>query len=394
MVNQYEAISKLSAISINREIIELPLAESLGYILADDVVAPMDVPSFDNSAMDGYALCWEHEIPDKFFICGVIAAGDNWTTPLKHGEAIRIFTGASVPIGCVSVIQQEWAIETEKWVTFTQPISANLNIRKQGSQTKINQTVVSAGQKITSGIIGLLATLGITKISVINKVVASIIITGNELVEIGQDLPMAGIYNSNGPMLQALFAEKNINALPYSRCIDDPHILKSSILSAMKETNIVVLTGGISVGDFDFVKTVLEEIGVNETFYKVKQKPGKPLYIGTLNHQVFIALPGNPASVNTCFHAWVNPLIQQLNGGFTVSNYYNQLPIGELENSYQKKIGLTHFVKANVSHGKIKILTGQESFNLSTLNASNALVILPEDWENNDSGTSLKYIPI
>ncbi len=394
MVNQYEAISKLSTISINREIIELPLAESLGYILADDVVAPMDVPSFDNSAMDGYALCWEHEIPDKFFICGVIAAGDHWTTPLKHGEAIRIFTGASIPVGCISVIQQEWAIETEKWVTFNQPITANLNIRKQGSQTKINQTVVSAGQKITSGIIGLLATIGITKIAVINKVIASIIITGNELVEIGQDLPMAGIYNSNGPMLQALFAEKNINALPYSRCIDDPHILKSSILSAMKETNIVVLTGGISVGDFDFVKTVLEEIGVNETFYKVKQKPGKPLYIGTLNHQVFIALPGNPASVNTCFHAWVNPLIQQLNGGFTVSDYYNQLPIGELENSYQKKIGLTHFVKANVSHGKIKILTGQESFNLSTLNASNALVILPEDWENNDSGTSLKYIPI
>ena len=394
MVNQFEAISKLSAISINREIIELPLAESLGYILADDVVAPMDVPSFDNSAMDGYALCWEHEIPDKFFICGVIAAGDHWTTPLKHGEAIRIFTGASIPVGCISVIQQEWAIETEKWVTFNQPITANLNIRKQGSQTKINQTVVSAGQKITSGIIGLLATIGITKIAVINKVIASIIITGNELVEIGQDLPMAGIYNSNGPMLQALFAEKNINALPYSRCIDDPHILKSSILSAMKETNIVVLTGGISVGDFDFVKTVLEEIGVNETFYKVKQKPGKPLYIGTLNHQVFIALPGNPASVNTCFHAWVNPLIQQLNGGFTVSDYYNQLPIGELENSYQKKIGLTHFVKANVSHGKIKILTGQESFNLSTLNASNALVILPEDWENNDSGTSLKYIPI
>ena len=394
MVNQYEAISKLSTISINREIIELPLAESLGYILADDVVAPMDVPSFDNSAMDGYALCWEHEIPDKFFICGVIAAGDHWTTPLKHGEAIRIFTGASIPVGCISVIQQEWAIETEKWVTFNQPITTNLNIRKQGSQTKINQTVVSAGQKITSGIIGLLATIGITKIAVINKVIASIIITGNELVEIGQDLPMAGIYNSNGPMLQALFAEKNINALPYSRCIDDPHILKSSILSAMKETNIVVLTGGISVGDFDFVKTVLEEIGVNETFYKVKQKPGKPLYIGTLNHQVFIALPGNPASVNTCFHAWVNPLIQQLNGGFTVSDYYNQLPIGELENSYQKKIGLTHFVKANVSHGKIKILTGQESFNLSTLNASNALVILPEDWENNDSGTSLKYIPI
>ena len=394
MVNQYEAISKLSTISINREIIELPLAESLGYILADDVVAPMDVPSFDNSAMDGYALCWEHEIPDKFFICGVIAAGDHWTTPLKHGEAIRIFTGASIPVGCISVIQQEWAIETEKWVTFNQPITANLNIRKQGSQTKINETVVSAGQKITSGIIGLLATIGITKIAVINKVIASIIITGNELVEIGQDLPMAGIYNSNGPMLQALFAEKDINALPYSRCIDDPHILKSSILSAMKETNIVVLTGGISVGDFDFVKTVLEEIGVNETFYKVKQKPGKPLYIGTLNHQVFIALPGNPASVNTCFHAWVNPLIQQLNGGFTVSDYYNQLPIGELENSYQKKIGLTHFVKANVSHGKIKILTGQESFNLSTLNASNALVILPEDWENNDSGTSLKYIPI
>lgn len=393
MVNQNEAISKLSAISIDRDTIELPLGESLGYILATDVIAPMDVPSFDNSAMDGYAVCWEHEIPEKFSLTGMIAAGDHWTTQLKHGEAIRIFTGASVPIGCVSVIQQEWAIETEKWVTFTQPISANLNIRKQGSQTKINQTVVSAGQKITSGIIGLLATLGITKISVVNKVVVSIIITGNELVEIGQALPKAKIYNSNGLMLQALFAEKNITALPYSRCIDDPHILKSSILSAMKETNVVVLTGGISVGDFDFVKTVLEEIGVCEIFYKVKQKPGKPLYIGTLNNQVFIALPGNPASVNSCFHAWVNPLIQQLNGGFTVSEYYNQLPIGELENSYQKKIGLTHFVKGNVNHGKIKILAGQESFNLSTLNTSNALVVLPEDWESNASGTSLKYIP-
>ncbi len=393
MVNQGEAISKLSTLSIDKGIIELPLVESLGYILAKDIIAPIDVPCFDNSAMDGYAVCWENEIPEKFILCGMIAAGDHWTTPVKHGEAIRIFTGASVPVGCVSVIQQEWALETDEWVTFTQPIKANLNIRKQGSQTQINQTVVSAGQKITSGIIGLLASLGITEVSVINKVIVSIIITGNELVEIGQELSAATIYNSNGPMLQALFAEKNINALPYSRCIDDPKILKSSILSAMKEANVIVLTGGISVGDFDFVKTVLEEIGVREIFYKVKQKPGKPLYIGTLNNQVFIALPGNPASVNSCFHAWVNPLIQQINGSITVSEFYNQLPLGELANSYQKKIGLTHFVKGNVNHGKIKILTGQESFNLSTLNAANALVIIPENWENNTSGTSLNYIP-
>ncbi|MFM1792586.1 MAG: hypothetical protein RLZZ252_940 [Bacteroidota bacterium] len=393
MVNQGEAISKLTTLSIDKEIVELPLVESLGYILATDVVAPMDVPSFDNSAMDGYAVCWENEIPEKFILCGIIAAGDHWSTPLKHGEAIRIFTGASVPVGCVSVIQQEWAIETEKWVTFTQPIQANLNIRKKGSQTKINQTVVSAGQKITSGIIGLLATLGITQVSVINKAIISIIITGNELVEIGQALPEAKIFNSNGPMLQALFAEKKIKTLPYSRCMDDPQALKSCILSAMKESNVIVLTGGISVGDFDYVKTVLEDIGVIEVFYKVKQKPGKPLFIGLLNNQIFIALPGNPASVNSCFHAWVNPLIQQINGGITVGEYYEQLPIGELANSYQKKIGLTHFVKGNVNHGKITILTGQESFNLSTLNVANALVILPENWESNASGISLKYIP-
>ena len=393
MVSIKEAINALSDIQLNFGTKSIPLTDSLGYYMAEDIIAPIAVPNFNNAAMDGYAVCWEGEVPNTFKICGLIAAGEVWEKTLHPGEAIRIFTGAMVPKECTSVIQQEWAIEREGRVEFTQPIDSQRNIRLKGSQTQINQTVVSCGQKINSGIIGLLATLGIQEITVFNQVTASIIITGNELVEIGDKLPIAKIYNSNGPMLQSLFLEKGIRALPYTRCLDDPKALENAITSAIEHSPVIVLTGGISVGDFDFVKSVLDKLGVKEIFYKIKQKPGKPLYVGCLNSSVFIALPGNPASVNSCFHAWVNPFIQQLNGGPSVNEFYSKLPTAILMNNYHKKSGLTHFVKGNVHNGRITILTGQESFNLANLNVANSLVILPELSENIESGNPLSYIP-
>lgn len=393
MVTVQEAILKLSDIPKSGIRKNLPLSQSLGHFIAEDIVSPMDVPSFDNSAMDGYAVCWDNEIPENFKLRGTIAAGDIWNESLTHGEAVRIFTGACIPPGCKSVIQQEWALEQNGWVHFVKPITDNLNIRLKGSQSKKNQIVVSEGQKINSGIVGLLATLGISEIAVFDQITVSIIITGNELIEIGNAPQTAKIFNSNGPMLLSLFAEKSIHTLPYSRCLDDPKALKLSILTAMEKSSIIVLTGGISVGDFDFVKAVLDEIGVAQLFYKIQQKPGKPLYVGTHENKVFIALPGNPASVYSCFHAWVNPIVQQLNGGPSVSKFYEDLPSAKLVNSYFKKPGLTHFVKATAKNGEITILTGQESFNLSTLNTANSLAILPEQVEEFSLGTSLKFIP-
>ena len=394
MVTFEEAIALLSAIQIKQSHPIVPLDQSLGKYLSTDIFAPFDVPNFDNSAMDGYAVCWQGEAPETFQLKGLVAAGDTWISELKHGEAIRIYTGAPIPPGCTSVIQQEWSEEKNGLVQFSQPISPNLNIRIRGSQTQENQKIVSAGMKISSGILGLLATFGIEKVSVFKEVTTSIVITGNELVEIGNPLPISKIYNSNGPMLQALFAEKGFPLLPYKRCLDNPEEIKETVLECMKHSDIVLFTGGISVGDFDFVRSVLTEIGVKEIFYKVKQKPGKPLYIGSKNKQVFIALPGNPGSVNSCFHAWVNPLIQQLNGGETVQEFYNKLPQLPLLSDYQKKSGLTHFIKASIDRAGIRILSGQESFNLSSLNVANALAILPEQESLIKSGSAVSYIPI
>lgn len=353
------------------------LIDSLGLVLARNVYSPIDVPSFDNSAMDGYAVFfddhtreWETE--------ATIQAGDTTARRIKEGKAARIFTGAKIPEGTDTVIPQE-LIEKKNETTIRydhQKISSGSNVRLKGSQCRRGDLLLEAGQILGAGQIGLLASVGVDKVEVCLPPSVTFLVTGDELKEPGQALEEGQIYNSNGPMLEALLRETGVQEISAQRIKDDKSSLQQAIEKALSTVDILILSGGISVGDYDYVKECLETAGVEQIFYKVKQRPGKPFYAGKKGSKWIFALPGNPASVHSCFIQYVRPCIKALMGHQQVFAPDHVLPLKE---DAKKKPGFTFFMKGKRSDGKVELLSGQQSFNLQAFATANCLVELPEE---------------
>jgi molybdopterin molybdotransferase len=366
-----------------RKVILVPLEKAIGLICAADVNSPMHVPSFDNSAMDGYAIAWE-EGKTSWELEGEIAAGAKDIPNLSSGKAIRIFTGAPIPDGADTVIQQEWiTVEDGKISLQTGEIIKGMHVRKKGAQTQSGDIIMQAGTAITPGGIGLLASVGIQHVSVVAPPSVGIIITGNEIKEVGQPLEHGEIYNANGPLLTTYLQQEGIEAIECIRVEDNPDMVRQAITKALAIHDLILLSGGISVGDYDFVKEGLEQAGVQELFYKIKQKPGKPLYAGIKDKQMVFALPGNPASVITCFNQYVKPSIRQWMGkkpGWEPSLW---LP---LNSPVKKNPNLTFFLKIKTHSEEVEILQGQESFNLIAFSIADGFAEIPEGVEAMEKG--------
>lgn len=365
------------------------LKKSLGSILAENVHSPIDVPSFDNSAKDGYVIKY-HEKGEEFQLKGEIQAGDISKFELSENQAARIFTGAKMPENADTVIPQEIVIvdENNNKISFPkEKIKTGSNVRYKGSQCRKGDLVVEKGTEISPGIIGLLASVGIAEIPVFPSPSVAYIITGNELKEIGSDLKEGEIYDSNGPMLEALLEKSGIKKITSFKAEDHKNALQQVINQALEENEVLLLSGGISVGDYDFVEECLKTAGVQELFYKVKQRPGKPFFAGKKEEKWVFALPGNPASVFSCFNQFVKPCLQFLMGQKEVWKPQAMLPLQE---DQKKKSGLTFFLKAKRENGKVKILSGQQSFNLQAFNQANCLVELEEESEMLKAGTPVK----
>ncbi len=378
MISVRKAKSLLMQTCKKGKISEVNLAEGLNLVLAEDVNSPIDVPSFDNSAMDGYALKFGEETK-IWKLRGEIQAGDTSDYEVVSGEATRIFTGAKMPEGADTVIQQELIqIEGGKLVYNHDKITTGSNVRLKGAQCKAGDQILKKGTKVTSGVIGLLASVGISKIKCYLPPVVAYIVTGNELKEVGQPLKSGEIYNSNGPMLDALLKETGINDVITLKAEDEKESLQRAIDRALKDADILILSGGISVGDYDFVKECLANSGVEDLFYKIKQRPGKPMYAGTKGDQMVFALPGNPASVLSCYVQYVKPCLQNIMGKEDAWEPDRILPLLE---EVKKKPGFTFFMKAKKEDGEVRILTGQQSFNLQAFSTADCLVELEEDVE-------------
>ncbi|MCC8358354.1 molybdopterin molybdotransferase MoeA [Salinimicrobium sediminilitoris] len=387
MISVEQARKILYENSERGKITTIELRESLGTVLAEDIYSSIDVPSFDNSAMDGYALKFDGE-SESWRLQGEIQAGDTAVHEVASGEATRIFTGAKMPEGADTVIQQELIERKGDRIIYNhEKISTGSNVRLTGSQCKAGDQILKKGTKVTSGVVGLLASVGVSKMKIFTPPSVAYVVTGNELKEPGEPLKTGEIYNSNGPMLEALLKQIGIKEIVAKRASDDKEKLQQIINSAWEQQDVLILSGGISVGDYDFVKECLEKVGVKELFYKIKQRPGKPMYVGKKGDKMVFALPGNPASVLSCYVQYVKPCLQNLMGKKDAWQPDNILPLLE---DVKKKPGFTFFMKAKKEDGKVKILTGQQSFNLQAFSTADCLVELEEEAEVVPKGTLVK----
>ncbi|MCC7050668.1 MAG: molybdopterin molybdotransferase MoeA [Bacteroidia bacterium] len=352
------------------------LAQALGKIIAADIVSPIDVPSFNNSAMDGYAFCFQEE-KTNYPISAQIQAGDKTNFFLKAGNAARIFTGAPMPIGADTVAQQESVIVKNNTVFFNlDSIRKGQHVRLQGTQCKVGETIIKAGTKITPGVVALLSSVGIYQASVYSCPKVKIIVTGNELINPGTPLQAGEIYNSNQPALVAYLTTLGISNVQTAHIKDNLEELINEVRISFTQCDVLILSGGISVGEYDFVYKALMTEGVQPLFYKIKQKPGKPLFVGKKEDKLIFALPGNPAAAITCFNQYVKPTLQRLMGEADAFLYSAKLP---LTHHWEKKGTLANILKAQVSNGEVTILNGQDSFNLLPFSLVNAFVLLYEE---------------
>ncbi|CAM3354209.1 gephyrin-like molybdotransferase Glp [Zobellia roscoffensis] len=366
---------------------EMELENALDYVLAKDVTSEIDMPPFRQSAMDGYALHLNDGV--TYSLVEEIKAGDDTNPTLQKGQAARIFTGAPVPNTANAVVMQEKVRVNGEEIILKEPVDQGANIRPQGEQIRAGAIAITKGTTLKGTHIGFLASLGVTKVSVCTKPSISIVVTGNELVDSGEKLAYGQIYQSNGYMLTAVLKELGYANTSVVTIKDNFQHTKTVLKSSLASHDIVLVTGGISVGDYDFVGKAFAEIGVKEIFYKVKQKPGKPLYYGKKGDTSIFGLPGNPAAALSCFYVYVYPLLKKWEGAEQVSLPRISLP---LLADYTVKGTRAQFLKARIQGAGVTILGGQSSAMVKAFGDANALVYLPQNSAEIKKGQMVEAI--
>lgn len=389
MIQVEEALSIIAENSTTMPVQKIKVSKSLGYILAETVYSPIAMPPFRQSAMDGYAFI--HSEKHQYDIVGIVQAGDHSKIKLKENEAVRIFTGAHVPDNADTVIMQEHVMATENSILITRMPEQYANVRHKGEQIGEEEVVFKANTLITPAAIGFLACLGITEVEVYKKPKVAILVTGNELVKPGEKLSKGKIYESNSVMLQAALQTIGVKKTKIYKVKDNLKATKKALKEILKKHDIVLISGGISVGDYDFVKEALLENGVKELFYKINQKPGKPMFFGTKNDTLVFALPGNPASSLTNFYIYVYPAIKNRMG---FKDIHLKKMLRKLNDNITNTTGKTLFLKALYDETHVTVLDGQSSAMLNTFAIANSLLVVPNEVESLEKGQLVTLLPI
>lgn len=373
MISVQEAFSILQANLPLLPQTEYSLFQARKHILAESLLSPINMPPFRQSAMDGYALCL-HDVL-QYEIIGEVKAGDSHAVELLPGQAVKIFTGAAVPDSAQAVIQIEKVSANGTQLLLDEAVESETNVRPIGEQISAGDLALEKGTLLNAAAIGFLAGLGFTKVSVYQKPKVGIVVTGNELSKPGTPLEYGKVYESNGIMLQSALMDGYYDAVTLYEVNDDFENTKNKLHEALTNNDVVLVSGGISVGDYDFVARALKELGVETLFYKVNQKPGKPLFAGKLNDKMVFALPGNPAACLTCFYVYVLPTLAILSGA---EANYQQAVLLSIVHDYEVKNTRSQFLKANITDGEAEILTHQNSSMLNSFSVANGLVYVPD----------------
>jgi molybdopterin molybdotransferase len=374
MISVEQAINIVSLnVSVITERETLPLNNALNRVLSKNVISQINMPPFRQSAMDGYAV--NVHSSDQYLIIDEVKAGDSHQPNLKPGEATRIFTGAPVPDTANAIIIQEHTSVKYKYLTANRPVTHNANIRPLGEQIKKGDIALKAGTELNAAGVAFLTSLGFTEAEVYKNPSIGIVVTGNELVKAGQPLKHGQIYESNAVMLASALHSLDYINVEITTVEDNYESTFQELKKMLNKHDMLLVSGGISVGDYDFVGKALLELGVEQLFYKVKQKPGKPLFFGKKDETYVFALPGNPASALSCFYVYVNMAMQRLSGNLS---YKSPKIKAKSVSNFIKKGDRAQFLKAIHNNGEVQILEGQNSSMIHTFALANALVYIPE----------------
>lgn len=383
---QQKMLQQLTPIS---DCLSVSLFEAAGRITAKPVTSPLDVPPFDNSAMDGYAVRLSDITPDREFpVAGKAFAGAPFNGEWPEGSVIRIMTGAPIPAGCDAVVMQEQTEQREGGIVITAAVNAGQNIRRIGEDIEAGKQVLDAGVRLGAAELPLLASLGIAEVSVLRKLRVAIFSTGDELQAVGQPLADGQIYDTNRFTVSLMLNKLGCEVIDLGVIADDPEALRQAFSEADRQADVVISTGGVSVGEADFTKAMLEELGVI-TFWKLAMKPGKPFAFGRLANSWFCGLPGNPVSAAVTFYQLVQPLLATLTGQTT-----RIMPLRQRARATQrlkKSPGRLDFQRGILSRGEDGVLevrsTGaQGSHVFSSFALADCFIVLERDRADVEPG--------
>lgn len=382
----------------------VPLLDSLGRVLAETVRAPMTLPAWDNSAMDGYAVrgadidTATKQQPVTLRVLETVAAGKFPTQRVGAGDATRIMTGAPLPEGADTVVRVEDTDAGTERVVIRDSRDARRNIRPRGEDFTEGDTLLDAGQPLGAAQLGILASVGRSAIDVHRKPRVGILGSGDELVDVdGFHEVLAGkkIVSSNGYTLHALVRTAGGEPVNLGVSADDPVSLRAH-LERSAGCDLIITSAGISVGEFDYTRDVVEALGATMKFWRVRMRPGAPLGFGLLGSTPWIGLPGNPVSAMVTFELFVRPVIRRMLGH---TRLFRRPVAAVLEERVSIGAKLTHFLRAIVStrdDGVVTVrLTGpQGSGILTSMSRANALLVVPEDRPTVDAGETLSTLPL
>lgn len=365
------------------------LRESLGRMLATDIVSPCNVPNHNNSAMDGYAFKFSEGVKIAKVI-GTAFAGKPFNGTVKAGECVRIMTGAVIPQGADTVVMQEHIAIKSDSITLLELPKQGANIRLAGEDLKLGQTVLAKGNVMKPADLGLVASLGIGEVTVFRKLKVAFFSTGDELASIGQSLKEGQIYDSNRYTLFGMLTRLGAEISDLGNVQDKPDLLEKTLLEAARTHNAVITSGGVSVGEADYMKTLLAKHG-QVLFWKINMKPGRPLAYGKIGKAHYFGLPGNPVSAMVTFYQFVQPALQALSGAAF------QAPIllrTKCVSSIKKAPGRTEFQRgilfqAEDGSYQVKTTGNQGSGILSSMSAANCFIVLDETTGNCAAGETV-----
>ncbi len=365
------------------ELEEVPILESLDMILGQDIKSTMNMPPFDRSPLDGYALRSEdtqaatHENPITFQVIDNIQAGYVSDKIIGENQAIRIMTGAKIPQGADAIIAYEKTDFTKDQVKLFNCLKPQSNIVKMGEDMGIGDLVIEKGKKISPADIGIMATLGISKVKVIKKPIIGILATGDELVDVEEDIGDGKIRNSNSYTLASQVKKLGGQPLIFGICKDDIETITKNLNNMIDKCHMIITTGGVSVGDADVVKEAFQEIGGQLLFWKVNMKPGTPIAVAIHKNKLLFGLSGNPAAAAITFEQFVRPSILRLRG---IKNNHLMEVETKLLNDFTKTSPQNRFVRGRTFYKDGEFFTElpdkHSSGVLSSLSATNSLFLV------------------
>ncbi len=360
---------------------KLPIRSALGRYLAESVVSPVDVPAHRNSAMDGFAIRGSEIPPEgesaEFRCVGTVLAGHPFDGEVGPGECVQIMTGAPVPDVLDTVVMQEQAEYDGQMVRIGGRHKPGQNVRQAGEDLARGGVVFSPGRKITAADLGVVASLGIAELRVRRRPVVAFFSTGDELRSIGEPLGEGEIYDSNRYTLYGMLTELGVELLDMGVVADDPEAMEAAFSTAAQVADLILTSGGVSVGEADYIKPVLESLG-EITFWKIKMKPGRPLTFGRLGNATFVGLPGNPVAVMVAFHQFVLPALQYMMSGRQPQPMLLKAIATE---PIRKRPGRTEFARGifHLDADGLKVATtGQQGSGiLTSMSRANCYIVLP-----------------